>query len=178
MALTIIGVLSVVALYFYSTPTSKDIDIAVVGIQFRINDQSEGYEEKIITLRGIHKHYLFGNKDSSFQGYFSIEGYDFTYDTEILITLSSPSWAYVSEAGSFGFIQYWDTNNYQNFNFFGALLCTKYLDEFMICIWEPVGENHQGWSHETGLVICAPANNQEEAKKIMDYLYKADVLFE
>jgi len=171
IAFAVISILAIFVLCFYSIPIRKEIDTTVIGIQFRIGDQPSDYIEREITLKGTYKRYLFGNKQSTYQGFFSIEGYDYTFGIEIVCELIS-NWPNISEAGSIGFLQYWDMNSHHNVNFLGSVLCTKNFNEFIISIYEPVGDHSQGWNRDSGLIICAPAINREDAGKIIELLVK------
>jgi len=167
----VVSVLVVVVLYFYSAPISKRIDATIIGIQFRIDDQPGDYIEREITLKGTYKHWLFGNKQSTFRGFFSIEGYDYTFGIEIACDLISNL---PNIAGSIGFLQYWDMNPHHDVNFLGSVLCTKNFNEFIIFIYEPVREHSQGWNRDSGLIICAPAINREDANELIKSLVRCN----
>lgn len=160
--------------YFYSNPISRNIDTTIVGVQYRVGNQTGEYEEKEITIKGTFRHYVFGNKPDYFYGYFSIEGYADTFDMQASASLNSIS-SHRAQYNSLRYLQDMGNGHYDSNNM-GIIISTVNFKEFVICVFEPVPPPEKaqyetewkGWNIKTGLVICAPAHTQEEAIELFE----------
>ena len=158
----IVIVIAILSVYFYLTPISKNIDVIITGVQFRMTDSPEDYELKEITIKGTTNHFLFGNKVDYYTGRFSIEGYDYTFDR-----LAGFGLRHVSEIPDLLFYLR-DTTGVL------GVIRTAGVEEFMIYVFEHNSSGSGSWNYNTSLVICAPAYNREEGDKIIERLAVRD----
>ena len=157
---SIMIVVAIVTVYFYFTPISKKIDIVVIGVQFRMTGPPEDYELKEITINGTAKYYLFGNRTDYYEGWFMIEGYDYTFSrfaatglrNECALINPNPLW-YPGPPP---------------LNILGLISTTKNLEEFIIYVHETDENDRVTLDCETCLIICAPAINREDALKLLN----------
>ena len=167
LTVTIAVVVAMIVGYFYMYPLTKSVDNTLIGIQFRYNDQIEEYEEKEITIKVTKEYFLFGkdifgDKRGFYYGTFSIEGYDFTFDMEATVSAS----LHGNGGPDFGGVIIYSKliGNFPSQRFLGTIVSTENLDEFIICVNEPVGQSPSQFS---GLVICAPAKDRQEAEQLI-----------
>lgn len=135
--------------------------MTVAGIQFKNNDPGGYFEEKQITIQGIRKHYLFGNKSDVFNGQFSVEGYTVTSGENYFLD----SIRIDKQLG--GLIRYFDKAAWPDLrsHTFGWLYCGDFFNEFMIVTYVPVNENAGRFDYVDG-IICAPATSRAEAVEV------------
>ncbi|MCL2149364.1 MAG: hypothetical protein FWH51_00260, partial [Dehalococcoidia bacterium] len=146
----------------YNTPISKDIEITLTGVQFRMNGDPDDDRIIEIAIKGEFRRYLFGNQSSDYRGRFSIEGYDYTdYGHNAWI-----AWLPPNPASPLVFL------SGETIKHLGWIICTTSLDTLIISVYE--GHNTDIWNQDHGLIICAPANNRADAMVIIENLNPLD----
>ena len=146
--------------FFWFNPISKNVDTVITGVRFRINDNTGGYEVIEITIKGTYKYFLFKNDVSRYVGLFSIEGYDCTFDHQALIMMDPKNFG-------FSLLNYIDAQMIPP-TILGSIACATNGEGFLIRIMEPFDENTMHWSCDSGQVICAPANDRQEADAFLE----------
>ena len=142
-----------IGLLVYFIPITNRIDATYQGIQYRSNS-NDNSENVSIYINGKYKYYFL--KDDVFEGeividlYTGVKNFDSIrfFNGEGLLTYST------SEPGT------------PDIDFFGKIFSKPFMNEFCIMVFEPIGEQSQGWSYENGLIICAPSSNLKDAKNI------------
>ena len=163
---SIMIVAAIICTYFYFTPISKNIDVVVTSIQFRMPDSPDDYELKEITIKGTTHHFLFGNKTDYYEGWFTIEGYDYTFKCITFFGLST----------SYSLLNILWYTHPDPPNILGNIYTTD-LEEFIIYVYEVYDDGQPEWDYDISFVICAPASNREEAGKIVERLAAPEELF-
>ena len=156
VSIIIVTVVAIVIVYFCNKPLSKNIDTTVIGVQFRINGSPEDCELIAITIKGTAKYFLFGNRVGYYEGWFSIEGYDYTFKRIVSFELRN-------ECTAFNPLWY----PYNNSSNLLGNICTTDLEEFIIYIYETDNYGHIQWGYDSSYIICAPANDKEEAVGVL-----------
>ena len=135
-------------------PWWRDIDITLLGIQFRTGD-AEYTEEKTINIKGRYWRYLFRN--DRFEGRIEVEGYDFTFDKRMWpVTLSFEN----SCGGRSSFLLY---TGYADGSFLDGAAWRIYSNpDFSKVLIMPYGSGN-----EDTVFISAPANDREQAIDII-----------
>ena len=142
-------------------PWWSDIDITLNGIQARIGDE-EYTEEKTINISGRYWRYLF--RADRFEGRIKVEGYDFTYNAQPLVSLNQNSLTldYMGNVNGKPFIES-----------LGRLNFKPVFSEVLIWVYGQhvdSNSNSRGWTSEDGLFISAPAGSREQAIDIANNL--------
>lgn len=147
---------AIVLLLLYAIPIRHKINTTYEGLQCRIGDPD--YSENVsVTVDGYYYSYLF--KADRFEGQIIVDKYDFTQDGYNLIPLRFST--------SFAPLTYYKINSGAVFhNSLGSFYCKPVLKQGLICVYEPVNENPNGWNGENGLFISFPAGTRSEAANI------------
>lgn len=156
------GIVLIVSLVIYILPWRYRIDKTIQGVQYRLGDE-EYSEDVTITIKGVYKRYLF--KDDKFEGTLAISLYDLTSELPLFPITFSDGIGYVLYGGNIKGRPVHEP--------LGFISCTPDFDKLLLSVSEPIiGSKRSGssWTSENGLLICAPAENREQALNILSLL--------
>lgn len=156
------------AVITYSVPISSNIHMSVEGIQWSNNDPNGSFVKKTIRINGVYQHYLFKSHEDRFNGSIAIEGYPYTSDKKN--TLRPMTFSRCGQSD----INYMDSNNKETD--FGQLYCDPNFKKFFIQVFKLDIDGNGvctggSWDPKSGTVLCAPADNRNEAIQIAKNLY-------